>query len=149
MNWQPFDVGLIQTKLSELAGPTAPIKHLGTMAEYSKITDLLNTPTPAAYALLSHERTTDATTIRHAMVSTFGVVMIIRDVSSQQTDINSVKKVLEPLIGEVRGKLIGWTPSRSAKPIELVGGQVVDFVNGVLVWMDSYQVFHVIGQPKR
>ncbi|MDF7667929.1 hypothetical protein PT273_08760 [Orbaceae bacterium ESL0727] len=84
---------------------------------------------------------------RQSVSVNFGVVTVARDLSSQATNITNVKQLANPVIGAIRDLLIGKTVQfiDGARPVSWVGGQTLGFVNGVLVWIDSYQTQHFIG----
>ncbi|ENY6783317.1 hypothetical protein ACF1CY_000733 [Providencia rettgeri] len=76
---------------------------------------------------------------------------MVRNLADTPGNISHTRQTLSPILGAVRGQLIGWCPDSATKPLTLSAGQVLDFNKGVLVWIDSYQVTHVIGSshPQR
>ncbi|MDF7669883.1 hypothetical protein PT276_01465 [Orbaceae bacterium ESL0721] len=147
MSSAPFDVSVIAEKLKILLKDKTLV-FVGTSAEYSKLTDLTSAPTPAAYVLLGKEMPNDkAVGTRQSVSVNFGVVVVARDLSSQATNIENVKQLANPIIGAVRDLLIGKTVQfiDGVRPVNWVGGQTLGFINGVLVWIDSYQTQHFIG----
>ncbi|MDF7667963.1 hypothetical protein PT273_08935 [Orbaceae bacterium ESL0727] len=147
MSSAPFDVSVVAEKLKLLLKDKTLV-FVGTSAEYSKLTDLTSTPTPAAYVLLGKETPNDRPIgTRQSVSVNFGVVTVARDLSSQATNITNVKQLANPVIGAIRDLLIGKTVQfiDGARPVSWVGGQTLGFVNGVLVWIDSYQTQHFIG----
>lgn len=147
MSSAPFDVSLIAEKLKVLLQDKTLV-FVGTSAEYSKLTDLTNAPTPSAYVLLGKETPNDkAIRTRQSVSVNFGVVIVARDLSSIATNIENVKQLANPVIGATRDLLIGSKIEAvsGARQISWIGGQTLGFVNGVLVWIDSYQTQHFIG----
>ncbi|XKM14239.1 hypothetical protein RCS94_03480 [Orbaceae bacterium ac157xtp] len=148
MSSAPFDVAVIAEKLKVLLEDKTLVM-VGTSAEYSKLTDLTNAPTPSAYVLLGKESPNDnAAGTRQSVSVNFGVVIVARDISSRSTNIENVKQLANPVIGAVRDLLIGSKIDgiSGGRQISWVGGQTLGFVNGVLVWIDSYQTQHFIGR---
>ena len=147
MSSAPFDVSLIAEKLKVLLQDKTLV-FVGTSAEYSKLTDLTSAPTPSAYVLLGKETPNDkAIGTRQSVSVNFGVVIVARDLSSIATNIENVKQLANPVIGATRDLLIGSKIEAvsGARQISWIGGQTLGFVNGVLVWIDSYQTQHFIG----
>lgn len=147
MSSAPFDVSVVAEKLKALLVDKTLV-FVGTSAEYGKLTDLTSSPTPAAYVLLGKETPNDKPVgTRQSVSVNFGVVIVARDYSSQATNIENVKQLANPVIGAVRDLLIGKTVQfiDGVRPVSWVGGQTLGFVNGVLVWIDSYQTQHFIG----
>ena len=148
MSSAPFDVSIVAEKLKVLLEDKTLVV-VGTSAEYSKLTDLTNAPTPSAYVLLGKESPNDkAAGTRQSVSVNFGVVIVARDISSRSTNIENVKQLANPVIGAVRELLIGSKIEgiSGGRQISWGGGQTLGFVNGVLVWIDSYQTQHFIGR---
>lgn len=147
MSSAPFDVSVIAEKLKKLM-TNKILVYVGTSAEYSKLTDLTSAPTPAAYVLLGKETPNDKPAgTRQSVNVTFGVVIVARDASSLATNIQNVKQLANPVIGEIRDLLIGKTVQfiDGVRPVTWIGGQTLGFQNGILVWIDSFQTQHFIG----
>lgn len=45
---------------------------------------------------------------------------------------------------DIQTALLGWQPHESADPMEFVGGALVSFSNGFLIWKDTYKTYQFI-----
>ncbi len=148
MSSAPFDVSPIITRLASFVGADKLLRQVGSMAEYSKLTDLVNATTPSAYVLLGREMPNDTpANARQSVTAVFGVVSVVRAESSVVTSIDNARLALQPVAGGIRDALIGWTIEglRGGRPIKWTGGETLGFQNGVLAWMDTYSIQHFIG----
>ncbi|MEC5319037.1 hypothetical protein VSX61_08815 [Brenneria populi subsp. brevivirga] len=148
MSSAPFDVTPVIERLNQFVGADKLLRLVGSMAEYSKLTDLANATTPAAYVLLGRESPNDAPAdARQSVTAVFGVVSVVRAQSSVVTNIDNARLALQPVAGGIRDQLIGWSVAglRGGRPIKWTGGETLGFVNGVLAWMDTYSCQHFIG----
>lgn len=142
MSSAPFDTGLVVERLKSIT--PAPFPLVGTIVEYSKITDLTGFTTPAAYVLMGSERAgTDAQLRVQVAECTVGVVIAVRNYSPGA---DGLTHEIRPLISAVRDSLVGWMPERNCTTgMVWLQGDVLDFDAGTLLWMDVYKVKHVIG----
>ncbi|HIE4801219.1 TPA: phage tail terminator protein [Serratia marcescens] len=148
MSSGPFDVSPVIDRLRGLVGVNKPLRLVGNVAEYTQLTSLTNATTPSAYVLLGKETPNDSSAgSRQSVRVIFGVVTVVRAASSSVTNIESARVLLNPVVGAIRDSLIGWRiPGMpGSRPVSWVGGETLDFQNGVLVWMDMYQTQHFIG----
>lgn len=142
MSSAPFDTGLVVERLKAIR--PAPFSLVGTIVEYSRITDLSGFTTPAAYVLMGSERGgTDAQLRVQVAECTVGVVIAVRNYSPGA---DGLTHEIRPLISAVRDSLVGWIPERNCTTGMIwLQGDVLDFDAGTLLWMDVYKVKHVIG----
>ncbi|TQI78701.1 hypothetical protein FHU10_1258 [Serratia fonticola] len=148
MSSGPFDVSPIIDRLRDLVGSNKPLRLVGNVAEYTQLTNLTNATTPSAYVLLGKETPNDVSAgSRQSVRVVFGVVTVVRAQSSNVTNIESARVLLNPVVGAIRDSVIGWRIPGvpGIRAISWMGGETLDFQNGVLVWMDMYQTQHFIG----
>ncbi|EHF4786549.1 hypothetical protein JZS45_002524 [Salmonella enterica] len=142
MSSAPFDTGLIVARLQALS--PQPFSLVGTVVEYSKITDLTGFSTPSAYVLMGSEKgSTDAQTRVQVAECLVGVAIVVRNYAPGA---DGLTHEIHPLIAAVRDALTGWLPERRCTtPVQWVQGDILDFDAGTLVWMDVFRVRHIIG----
>ncbi|EHN5173259.1 hypothetical protein KI912_003115 [Salmonella enterica] len=142
MNSAPFDTGLIVERLKALS--PQPFSQIGTVVEYSKITDLTGFATPSAYVLMGSEKgSTDAQLRVQVAECLVGVVTVVRNYSPGAAGLTHE---INPLIAAVRDALTGWIPDgRCTTPVQWIQGDILDFDAGTLAWMDVFRVRHIIG----
>ncbi|MEB3466788.1 hypothetical protein ROZ63_10650, partial [Pasteurella multocida] len=57
--------------------------------------------------------------------------------------------VSNPVIGKIRERLMGWVPPvKGAKETFFVRGDIVDYTNSYLVWMETYQTKIIMGRNR-
>lgn len=142
MSSAPFDTGLIVERLKALS--PQPFSQIGTVVEYSKITDLTGFSTPSAYVLMGSEKgSADAQRRMQVAECLVGVVTVVRNYAPGA---DGLTHEIHPLIATIRDALIGWLPERRCTtPVQWVQGDILDFDAGTLVWMDVFRVRHMIG----
>ncbi|MBE5226709.1 hypothetical protein IG611_15295 [Pectobacterium sp. A535-S3-A17] len=142
MSSAPFDISLIVARLQAL--DPQPFTTIGTVVEYSKITDLNGFSTPSAYVLMGPEQGEPGTGRAQVASMVFGVAIAVRNYSSDAA--LALAHESHPLIGQVRDQLIGFLPSKfHTTPVQWLRGDVLDYDAGTLVWMDTFQTKRVIG----
>ena len=142
MSSGPFDINLVVARLQEL--DPQPFSQIGTIVEYSKVTDLSGFAMPGAYVLMGTERGIQGKGARAQNAD--AVIGIAISVRNYGMGAEGLTHEVNPLIGQVRDHLIGWRPTpASATGMQWLRGDVLDFDGGMLLWMDTFQVQHVIG----
>lgn len=68
--------------------------------------------------------------------TTFGVVLVVGDVSDQQG--GAVVEQLTALRRDVRDALLGWYPDEATQPLVYSGGDALKFEAGLIWWQDTY-----------
>lgn len=144
----PFDLRLVLEQLKPLM--PEHIHHLGSTAEYRSITELslAGLPTPAVYVIpnaeVGHQ---NDIAVRQMVTVTFGVVIIVQ--SYQYSPDNPQLNVSAPVIGKIREQLIGWVPPiKGAKETFFVRGDVLDYSNTYLAWLETYQTKVIMGKNR-
>lgn len=143
----PFDVGLV---IAHLRVQVPTLKRVRGAAEYAAVTILRDFVAPEAFVIPIRERVLpNGGAGRQAARAQFGVVIAGTNYSYEMgmraLDDASV------LVGQVREKLIGWTPTRDGAPLrggrpcELVQGEVLDYSVDTVLWSDVFQTQHFIG----
>ncbi|WP_427833170.1 phage tail terminator protein [Actinobacillus pleuropneumoniae] len=144
----PFDLKLVIEKLKPLM-PTY-IHHVGSTAEYRSISNLSQTglPTPAVYVVPNSEIAHQSDiAVRQMVTVSFSVIVIVQ--SYQYSSDNPQLALSHPVIGKIREQLMGWTPPISgAKQTFFVRGDVLDYSNSYLAWMETYQTKMLIGKSR-
>ncbi|BEO27831.1 hypothetical protein SMQC21_14110 [Serratia marcescens] len=142
MSSAPFDINLVVARLQEL--DPQPFSQIGTIVEYSKVTDLSGFAMPGAYVLMGPERGVPGNGGRAQVAeAVIGIAIAVRNYG---LGAEGLTHEVNPLIGQVRDQLIGWRPTlASTTGLQWLRGDVLDFDGGTLLWMDTFQVQHVIG----
>ncbi|MFP2263669.1 phage tail terminator protein [Citrobacter braakii] len=142
MSSEPFNIGLIVERLRSLT--PVPLSFLGTIVEYSQVTELSGFAVPGAYVLMGPERGVPGKGCRAQVAeATFGVAVAVRNYSPGA---DGLTHEISPLIGQIRDQLIGWIPGKlSTTGIQWVKGDILDYDGSTLLWMDTFQVNHIIG----
>ncbi|ECB0373100.1 hypothetical protein EUR97_13625 [Salmonella enterica subsp. enterica serovar Muenchen] len=142
MSSEPFSISLIVERLQSLT--PEPLSFLGTIVEYSQVTELSGFAVPGAYVLMGPERGVPGNGSRAQVAeAVFGVAVAVRNYG-QGAD--GLTHEISPLVGQIRDQLIGWIPGKLATTgIQWLKGDILDYDGGTLLWMDTFQVSHVIG----
>jgi hypothetical protein len=141
----PFDINLI---IARLLAEVSELQSVEGVAEYGAVTSLRDFRTPCAFGLLVRERA-DGDEPKpgrgtQRLLVTFGVVLVVRNY--RDTRGAEVVDELKPLLGKVRGALMGWTPDvLGARPCRFIQGDVLDYDASTLLWTDVYQTQQIIG----
>ncbi|WP_431222207.1 phage tail terminator protein [Serratia sp. L9] len=142
MSSGPFDLSCVIERIQSLQPD--PLSFVGSVVEYSKVTDLSAVSVPAAYVLMGSERGIPGNGSRAQVAeAVFGIVIVVRNYG---LGIEGMIHEANPLIGQVRDLMIGWMPNkRCTTGVQWVKGDVLDYDAGTLVWMDVFTVNHIIG----
>lgn len=143
MNFEPFDTGLVITRLRD---QVKTAREIAGAAEYAAIKDLRGFQTPALYVIFAREGG-NAQGPRGARVqpaqTSFGVVMAARNYRPGAG--GQLDPELRQLIGLVRSALIGWVPpAPGATAIAWTGGDVLDYDDSTVLYADSYQLTNLL-----
>lgn len=68
--------------------------------------------------------------------TTFGVVLVVGDVSDQQGA--AATELLTAIRREVQAALLGWMPAEATQPLVYAGGDALRFEAGLIWWQDEY-----------
>ena len=103
---------------------------------------------PCAYLFTPAERA-DANAllnyISQRMEDTFGVLLIVRNVSDSRGDAAYAElDALRPLL---RTALLGWTYADGVRPIECVGGELLYAKDGLVIWNDKFKTDYYARAP--
>ena len=148
MQYGPFDIKHVIEQLKPLQPDH--IHTLGSTAEYRSISDvsLAGLATPAVFVVPNGEvGTLYDVAIRQMVTVSFSVIVIVQ---SYQYNIETPHlSVSNPVIGKIREQLMGWRPPvPGAKETFFVRGDIVDYTNSYLVWMETYQTKIIIGRNR-
>ena len=134
MSSEPFSISLIVERLQPLT--PEPLSFLGTIVEYSKVQELSGFAVPGAYVLMGPERGIPGNGSRAQVAeAVFGVAVAVRNYGQGA----------DGLTHEIN-LLIGWVPGKLATTgIQWLKGDILDYDGSTLLWMDTFQVNHVIG----
>ena len=148
MQYGPFDIKHVIEQLKPLQPEY--IHTLGSTAEYRSISDvsLAGLATPAVFVVPNGEvgKLNDVA-IRQMVTVSFSVIVIVQ---SYQYNVETPHlSVSNPVIGKIREQLMGWRPPvPGAKETFFVRGDIVDYTNSYLVWMETYQTKIIIGRNR-
>lgn len=144
----PFDLKLVIDRLKAELGEQ--VHHIGTTAEYRSVTNLSQAGlvTPALFVVpnseIGHQ---NDIAVRQMVTVSFSVVVIVQ--SYQYAADGSQLNVTNPIIGKIREALMGWIPPvKGAKETFFVRGDVLDYTNTYLAWMETYQTKCIMGKNK-
>ena len=148
MQYGPFDIKHVIEQLKPLQPDH--IHTLGSTAEYRSISDvsLAGLATPAVFVVPNGEvGMLNDVAIRQMVTVSFSVIVIVQ---SYQYNIETPHlSVSNPVIGKIREQLMGWRPPvPGAKETFFVRGDIVDYTNSYLVWMETYQTKIIIGRNR-
>lgn len=144
MNFEPFDTGLVVKRLkAEVPG----LREVGGAADYAAVQDLRGFSTPSAFVIFAGESGNAGNGPRGARVqpaaTRFGVVLAVRNYRPGAGD--QLGDELRQFIGLSRTALIGWVPpTPGATALTWEGGEVMDYDNSTVLYVDSYQLTHLL-----
>jgi hypothetical protein len=122
-------------------------KHIGGAAEFDRAIEAL-IAAPAAFVIEQANAVRDQrgsstyTATTQTVQVQIGVCIAVhlhQDVSG-----GADKTPLQEARDAVRLALLGWQPSIEHEPVVYVGGQLLEFMPGVMWWQDSYSTAHLI-----
>ena len=148
MQYGPFDIKHVIEQIKPLQPDH--IHTLGSTAEYRSISDvsLAGLATPAVFVVPNGEvGMLNDVAIRQMVTVSFSVIVIVQ---SYQYNVETPHlSVSNPVIGKIREQLMGWRPPvPGAKETFFVRGDIVDYTNSYLVWMETYQTKIIIGRNR-
>ncbi|HDR1694320.1 TPA: hypothetical protein QB527_002243, partial [Pasteurella multocida] len=139
MQYGPFDLKHVLEQLKPLQ--PEHIHTLGSTAEYRSLSELsmAGLATPAVFVVpngeVGHQ---NDIAVRQMVTVSFSVIVIVQ--SYQYSNEMPHLSVSNPVIGKIREQLMGWvSPVKGAKETFFVRGDIVDYTNSYLVWMETYQ----------
>ncbi|MGC4076863.1 MAG: hypothetical protein QM702_07480 [Rubrivivax sp.] len=136
MSYEPFDDTLV---IARVRGQVAKLRQVQGAADYAAIKVLRDYPAPSAYVLMADEGPGQAPRGAPVMPAqvTLGVALALRNYRERAGA--QMGAEARELIGLVRRALIGWQPPViGATPFEWRGGQVMDYDDARLVWVDTF-----------
>ncbi|HDR1627128.1 TPA: hypothetical protein QB557_000761 [Pasteurella multocida] len=148
MQYGPFDLKHVLEQLKPLQ--PEHIHTLGSTAEYRSLSELsmAGLATPAVFVVpngeVGHQ---NDIAVRQMVTVSFSVIVIVQ--SYQYSNEMPHLSVSNPVIGKIREQLMGWvSPVKGAKETFFVRGDIVDYTNSYLVWMETYQIKIIMGRNR-
>ena len=143
MSSNPFDMQLIIDRMKPLENN--PFRVIGSIIEYNRITDLSGFTAPAIYIVPSSEvGKPNSGSGRQRADVLFGAIVVAQN--HQYSSISPLLHEINPLLGLVRERLMGWLPPVSGgREVEWVRGDILDYNSSVLVWVEVFRTAHHIG----
>lgn len=148
MQYGPFDLKHVIEQLKPLQ--PGYIHTLGSTAEYRSISELsmAGLATPAVFVVpngeIGHQ---NDIAVRQMVTVSFSVIIIVQ--SYQYDNENPQLNISHSVIGKIRERLMGWVPGvKGAKETFFVRGDVLDYTNSYLVWMETYQTKLIMGKSR-
>ncbi|HDR0739229.1 TPA: hypothetical protein QB650_002145 [Pasteurella multocida] len=148
MQYGPFDLKHVLEQLKPLQ--PEHIHTLGSTAEYRSLSELsmAGLATPAVFVVpngeVGHQ---NDIAVRQMVTVSFSVIVIVQ--SYQYSNEMPHLSVSNPVIGKIREQLMGWVPPvKGAKETFFVRGDIVDYTNSYLVWMETYQIKIIMGRNR-
>lgn len=142
MNTVGFDVSPVIRRLRERV---APLKACGGAADLDRARSSLTTA-PAAFVLPARDMPSASPfmdgVVSQEVPTEFAVVLAVKNVADATGA--AALDALTPVRQAVGAALLGWLPEGAELSCEYAGGEMVDFVNGVLWWTDSYRTQYQI-----
>jgi hypothetical protein len=139
MNVGPYDVTEVIDRLKAEPGD---LRLIGGTADLEAAKGVTMT-TPAAFVALATEvgqkRQGGSTVSIQAVDVQFHVLLVLRDYQASKRGAAKAA-TLAAHIAAVRSRLLGWTPAQfnPATPVDLVGGQLIDYDKATVWWQDTY-----------
>lgn len=131
--------------VDRLESQVSALKLVGSAANFANAA-LKLAVFPAAFVLPATESAERNPFMDQAVEQTvsmqFGVAFAVRDLKT--SDGSAAHDALEPVRSPVRDALLGWKPPDAEAGIEFVGGQLIEFENGVMWWVDTYRTEYMI-----
>jgi len=145
MNFEPFDTGLVMARLKDQA-LCPDLREVGGAADYAAVKDLRSFATPSAFVIFAGEmgglNGPRGARVQPASV-TFGVAMAVRNYRPEPG--SQLGPELRRVIGQVRTALIGWLPAApGATHVMWTGGELMDYDDSTALFVDAYQLNHVL-----
>ncbi|WP_051299239.1 phage tail terminator protein [Marinobacterium litorale] len=145
---QPFDTTLVEQRLRD---QVAGIDSVEGAAEYAAVKDLRTIRPGTAYVVLAGEKAKDSPDSvagdrrrgKRQALCTFGVIICGRNYRGRTG--KTALQDISPLIGSVREALEGWVPVKPFQPIAWLQGDVMDYDQERLLWIDVFTTTHYIG----
>ncbi|HDR1218100.1 hypothetical protein QQW73_00350 [Pasteurella multocida] len=148
MQYGPFDLKHVLEQLKHLQ--PEHIHTLGSTAEYRSLSELslAGLATPAVFVVpngeVGHQ---NDIAVRQMVTVSFSVIVIVQ--SYQYSNEMPHFNVSNPVIGKIRERLMGWVPPvKGAKETFFVRGDIVDYTNSYLVWMETFQTKIIMGRNR-
>lgn len=142
MSAEPFDTDQVESRLRDLG----ILQTVEGAASYAAVRSLKEFRTPCAYVVLTNEKPDNKEPKagqQRAMV-TFGVVIAVHNYRDRTG--GELKDTIRPILGAVRGALMGWKPDvPGGRPVKWAGGDVIDYDDNTLLWGEVYTTQHFIG----
>lgn len=135
----PFDISEVIGRLKAAPGQ---LRLIGGTADLDAAKGV-TLATPAAFVALATERAQPrqggSTQAIQAVDAQFSVLLVVSDYAASQRG-TAKATTLAAHIAAVRSRLLGWTPTQfePATPVDLVGGQLVDYAHATVWWQDTY-----------
>jgi hypothetical protein len=140
----PFDTGLVIERIRDGNAVLSELREVAGAASYAAIKSLRDFPSPAAYVLLARERGEPHSGGRQKVGATLGIALVVRNYRGECGEAG--KEDLNRFLGALRDRVIGWTPELpGARPFQFVQGDLVDYDDATLLWVDVYTTQHFIG----
>lgn len=144
MNCAPFDTRLAIARIRNGNAVLSELREVEGAASYAAIKSLRDFPSPAAYVLLASERGEPHAGGRQKVGATLGIALAVRNYRCGHGD--EGREDLNRFLGALRERVIGWTPEvQGGRPLQFVQGDLVDYDDATLLWVDVYATQHFIG----
>ena len=131
--------------VERLRSEATALKVVGGAAQYAQAAANL-TNNPGAFVLPARDMPSANPfmnqVVEQVVPTEFAVVIGVRNLADA-TGAAAVD-ALSPVRASVRDALLGWTPDGAEMGCEFAGGELVDFINGVLWWNDTYRTQYTI-----
>lgn len=145
---EPFDTTLIEDRLSE---QVEALQCVEGAAEYAAVKSIRDFRDGSAYVVLAQEKSLqhpdslagDRRRGRPQALCTFGVITASRNYRGR-TGAEALRDA-RPLIGAVRTALIGWIPEKPLQPVTWLQGDVMEYDDNTLLWIDVFTTTHYLG----
>lgn len=112
---------------------------VGGAADFQAAAETKPTATPAAYVVLldeiRQENQWEGSIIQPVRQVT-GVILVVRNVADPRGE--AAQADIETLRGAVKGLLFGWSPNAGKQPLQMSGGRLLAFSDGLMWWQDTY-----------
>ncbi|MGH6879281.1 phage tail terminator protein [Hypericibacter sp.] len=131
----------VETRLTSWAG--SPLKAVGRAGDIQKAMEQSRgvPVSPSAFLVpigdTAQPNRSATIAVIQQVAMTFGVLLAVRDVSDAKG--GQAAGTIEDVKIAVRGRLVGWSPAPEDDLVELIGGGLVQLMNGTIWWLERYR----------
>ena len=131
--------------IERITSQVSALKLIGGAARFEEAQEGIKT-LPAAFALLARESPEPSPfmdqVVQQRIIVDFVVLVACRNLSDASG--KAAAETMQPVRHAIRQALLKWAPDAEHDGCEFVNGEMLDFVNKVLWWQDTYRTAYMI-----